>query len=165
MCSRKLEINYEHTYGHNELKEVTISEIDSLIPPGLSVLDVYCGTGRPEMRILASSGLEVVGCDISPKMLCIASDRIPDGAFIVSDMLEYQPEGQFAAVLVIPSEHIIAKRLDEQPLTPPKPIPKGYNYLQKNMIFMMAWGAEEATYPNLLYMDRMTPTAALASQR
>ena len=97
----KLEIEYENAYGHNEFKKAAVQEIINLIPPGSRVLDVGCGTGRPVTEMLADAGLHVVACDISPKMLEIASSRVPNGTFVMSDMLEYQPEGDFSAVLVI----------------------------------------------------------------
>lgn len=50
--------------------------------------------------MLSEAHLDVHGFDIAPKMVQLASSRVK-GNFVVSDMLTYQPEGQFAAVFMV----------------------------------------------------------------
>jgi len=50
--------------------------------------------------MLAEAGFDVVGCDISPKMIKLAHARVK-GHFTISDMLNYKIEGKFAAVFMI----------------------------------------------------------------
>ncbi len=50
--------------------------------------------------MLSTSGIDVVGFDISPKMISFAQSRVR-GSFTVSDMLSYQPEGEFAGIFMI----------------------------------------------------------------
>lgn len=98
-----LNIEYEHAYRDNPFKTACIKTAISLIPQGSRVLDVGCGTGIPVSQMLSEAGLDVVGFDISPKMVEYASTRVK-GSFTVSDMLEYKPEppnGAFAAVFII----------------------------------------------------------------
>ncbi|KAL6244603.1 hypothetical protein RBB50_008131 [Rhinocladiella similis] len=98
-----LNIEYENAYRDNAFKEACVRKAIPLVPPGSRVLDVGCGTGIPVSQMLAEAGLEVVGFDISPKMIEFARTRVR-GSFSVSDMLEYQPQGEFAAVFIIFSQ-------------------------------------------------------------
>jgi len=95
-----LHIDYENAYKDNPFKKACVEKSISLIHPRSCVLDVGCGTGIPVSEMLASAGLEVIGADISPKMVELARQRVK-GKFIVADMLTYQPERSFAAVFVI----------------------------------------------------------------
>jgi hypothetical protein len=51
-------------------------------------------------RNAIQAGLKVVGRDISHRMVELAHGRVK-GSFVVSDMLEYKPKGNFAAVFII----------------------------------------------------------------
>lgn len=96
----QLEINYEHAYGDNPLKKACVNKAISLLPKRRSVLDVGCGTGKPVSDMLSHAGFEVTGVDISPKMVGLAKSRVR-GTFVVADLLDYQPEKQFAGVFII----------------------------------------------------------------
>jgi SAM-dependent methyltransferase len=96
----QLNIDYERAYLSNAHKVSCIEKAVSLLPSGSRVLDVGCGTGKPVSEMLSKAGLEVVGCDISPRMIELAQARVK-GSFVVSDMLEYKPEGKFAGVFII----------------------------------------------------------------
>jgi SAM-dependent methyltransferase len=95
-----LNIEYEHAYGDNKFKKACIAKAISMLSVGSRVLDVGCGTGVPVSEMLAEAGLDVVGCDISPKMIKLAQTRVK-GHFTVSDMLNYKSEGKFAAIFMI----------------------------------------------------------------
>lgn len=95
-----LNIEYEHAYRNNPFKVACVKEVISLLPPQSRVLDVGCGTGIPVSQMLSEAGLHVYGLDISPKMVELAASRVK-GTFVVSDMLTYNPEGQFAAAFMI----------------------------------------------------------------
>ena len=96
----ELNIDYEKAYHDNEFKTACIQKAISMVPPGSRALDVGCGTGMPVSQMLSEAGLQVYGCDISPKMIELAQSRVK-GSFVVSDMLEYNPDGRFAMVLII----------------------------------------------------------------
>lgn len=96
----ELNIDYEKAYHDNEFKVSCVQKVISMLPSGSRVLDVGCGTGMPVSEMLSKAGLQVVGCDISPKMVELAQSRVK-GSFAVSDMLEYKPEGKFAGVFII----------------------------------------------------------------
>jgi len=95
-----LNIEYEKAYEDNPFKKACVLQAISMLPSGSRVLDIGCGTGVPVSDMLAKAGLEVIGCDISPKMIQLAQSRV-NGHFTVSDMLTYEFEGKFAAVFII----------------------------------------------------------------
>jgi ubiquinone/menaquinone biosynthesis C-methylase UbiE len=45
------------------------------LPPGASILDAACGTGRIT-ALLQQQGFDAVGCDISPAMMAVARRRL-----------------------------------------------------------------------------------------
>lgn len=51
-------------------------------------------------EMLSKAGLQVSRFDISTKMIKLAVSRVK-GSFVVSDMLEYNPEGRFTGVLIV----------------------------------------------------------------
>ncbi|WP_420444673.1 class I SAM-dependent methyltransferase [Candidatus Poriferisodalis sp.] len=59
--------------------------VASLVPPGGSVLDAGCGTGRVAIE-LARRGHDVVGIDLDPAMLDLARDKAPDKPWIQGDL-------------------------------------------------------------------------------
>jgi hypothetical protein len=58
---------------------------------------VGCGAGVAIADMLSQVELDVVGFNISPKMVRFAQSRVK-GLFTISDMLGYDPDCQFAAV-------------------------------------------------------------------
>jgi SAM-dependent methyltransferase len=50
------------------------------------VIDIGCGTGLPTARQLIDGGCEVVGVDISPVMIEIARDNVPEAIFVERDL-------------------------------------------------------------------------------
>ena len=55
---------------------------------GARVLDLGCGTGVPTAGMLAESGVEVVGIDVSTEMLALARRNVPTGRFVAMDVME-----------------------------------------------------------------------------
>jgi SAM-dependent methyltransferase len=68
---------------------------------GKRLLDIACGTGMSTIPML-DRGWTVTGCDISPKMLAIAREKIGDQADLVeADMRELPDFGSFDLVWAI----------------------------------------------------------------
>lgn len=69
---------------------------------GRRALDVACGTGNSTAPLIAS-GYQVLGCDISPGMVRQAQRKLPShaDAFLVADMRELPPLGEFDLVLCL----------------------------------------------------------------
>jgi SAM-dependent methyltransferase len=62
-----------------------------MIPLEGRVLDLGCGAGRTAAELALRA--HVIGVDISPVQIRLASERVPTGAFLVADMarLEFRP--------------------------------------------------------------------------
>jgi ubiquinone/menaquinone biosynthesis C-methylase UbiE len=68
---------------------------------GKRLLDVACGTGKSFIPLL-DQGWEVTACDISPKMVEIAQEKVGDRAQVhVADMRELPVFGEFDVVLCL----------------------------------------------------------------
>ena len=95
-----------HDWGENDLIKFTKS-----VGKGAKVLDLGCASGY-QSKLLKSQGLDVVGLDLSPKMIAIAKKRVPSAEFVVSDMIKMEfAMGSFDGVYVRASLLHIPKRL------------------------------------------------------
>lgn len=61
------------------------------------VLDLGCGIGRAANPIL-DSGVEYTGVDISPEAIEDAKASVKGGKFVVSDLLEFEPEKAYDVI-------------------------------------------------------------------
>jgi ubiquinone/menaquinone biosynthesis C-methylase UbiE len=68
-------------------------------PAGANALDLGCGTGRPIAEYLVSQQLHVTGVDQSAAMLQLARNRLPEQHWILSSLENFEPAGEFAAVI------------------------------------------------------------------
>lgn len=64
--------------------------VDSL-PTGSRVLDLGCGTGVPTARQLTEAGLDVLGIDLSARMVELARQRVPSATFRRLDIADLRP--------------------------------------------------------------------------
>ena len=70
-----------------------------LIPPGGTVLDLGCGSGRPMARYCIQKGYSVVGVDSSPELIGLCRQRFPDQAWEVADMRTLDLGRRFDGIL------------------------------------------------------------------
>ena len=69
------------------------------IPPGKRLLDVGCGTGKSFLPMLRR-GWTVTACDISPKMVALAREKVGDEAELhVADMRRLALQRKFSGIL------------------------------------------------------------------
>ncbi|MDQ3107830.1 MAG: methyltransferase domain-containing protein [Actinomycetota bacterium] len=69
--------------------------------PGMRVLDVGCGPGR-HAHALAVRSIEVVGLDITPRFIELATEGAPPGAtFVVGDARALPYDAEFDAVISV----------------------------------------------------------------
>jgi SAM-dependent methyltransferase len=69
--------------------------------PGHRLLDVACGTGKSFLPML-EKGWEVTACDVSPKMVAIAREKVGDRVKLaVADMRELPVFGEFDVVFCL----------------------------------------------------------------
>ncbi|MGW2286401.1 class I SAM-dependent DNA methyltransferase [Streptomyces phaeochromogenes] len=84
---------YDEAFPHKE-GQLSAGEwlIDSL-PAGSRVLDLGCGTGVPTTRQLTDAGFEVVGIDLSRRMVQLAGEYVPGATFHQLDIADLRPGG------------------------------------------------------------------------
>jgi SAM-dependent methyltransferase len=89
-------------YAHEEWLESIERWTIRLRLTGKRALDLACGTGRSAAPLLAR-GYSVTGCDISEAMVREAQRSFPEHAqsFVVADMRELPPLGEFDLVLCL----------------------------------------------------------------
>lgn len=96
-------------YDENEFTKNTVREVDFLLeelslPPGGSVLDVGCGTGRHSIE-LAKRGYVVTGLDLSSGMLAKAAEAAKSAAvhveWVHSDATRFAFPGKFDAAICL----------------------------------------------------------------
>lgn len=86
---------YDEVVTRPLLADATVQALAAAgLRPGLTCLDLGCGTGQSTLAILAHirPGGSVAGCDFSPGMLAAARNRLegaPDVALVESDMFEF----------------------------------------------------------------------------
>ena len=69
------------------------------LPKGSSVLDVGCGTGLPFAKLLVERNFNVVGIDVSSRMVRIAQKNVPKAEFRELSMTDIHFENEFEGVL------------------------------------------------------------------
>ncbi|MCB1112947.1 MAG: class I SAM-dependent methyltransferase, partial [Chlamydiia bacterium] len=77
-----------HEYQENTLKlqpEVKAKAFLSYLAPKSKILDLGCGPGR-DSKFFVDKGYEVIGVDISPQMIALARNSVPQANFLVSDI-------------------------------------------------------------------------------
>src|SRR3989304_3990742 len=96
-----------HDWGQKELAEFA----ELVKKNGGRVLDCGCGSGV-QSKELFDRGLEVVGVDLSPKMVSEAKKRVPKAKFAVGDMTKMNfAKGSFGGVYAGASLLHIPKKL------------------------------------------------------
>lgn len=90
-------LRYSFTKGTEQEVEFLVDALG--LQPGQRVLDVGCGPGR-HAHALARRGIEVVGVDITPRFVELATEHAPAGAkFVLGDARALTYDGEFDAVI------------------------------------------------------------------
>jgi SAM-dependent methyltransferase len=96
-------------YDQNEFTKNTVREVDFLLeelqlPPGASILDVGCGTGR-HSTALARLGYAVTGIDLSARMLARAAEAARAAGvhvdWVRSDATRFSLPGKFDGAICL----------------------------------------------------------------
>jgi ubiquinone/menaquinone biosynthesis C-methylase UbiE len=90
---------YDDVFPHKSGQIIATQWTIDRLGPGARVLDLGCGTGVPTAGMLAESGMEVIGVDVSTEMLALARRNVPTGRFVAMDVMELDGTlGRFDAV-------------------------------------------------------------------
>lgn len=76
-----------------------ITRILAALPARAAILDVGCGAGRPIAAAFLAAGHRVTGLDLSPQMLTLARQTLPQGDWIEGDMRALALKRTFDAVI------------------------------------------------------------------
>ncbi|MFE5731476.1 class I SAM-dependent methyltransferase [Streptomyces sp. NPDC056528] len=79
---------YEKAFAGSEAHRRSLEWLLGRLAPGSRVLDVGSGTGRPTAETLAGAGHEVLGVDVSPVMVELATHQVPSVSFRCADIRE-----------------------------------------------------------------------------
>ncbi|NNN31710.1 methyltransferase domain-containing protein [Streptomyces sp. S3(2020)] len=108
---------YDEAFPHKEGQVASAEWLTRSLRAGSRVLDLGCGTGIPTARQLAEGGLDVVGVDLSDRMVTLARQHVPTGTFHRADIADLRPDGPrdlgrfdavtaFFALLMLPRAEI-----------------------------------------------------------
>jgi SAM-dependent methyltransferase len=81
---------YDEAFPHKEGQIASGAWLAEQLAPGSRVLDLGSGTGLPTARQLSEAGHRVVGIDLSPGMVKLAQENVPDGDFRRMDIAEFE---------------------------------------------------------------------------
>ena len=84
---------YDEAFPHKEGQISAGAWLTDSLTTGSRVLDLGCGTGMPTARQLTDAGLEVVGVDLSDRMVRLAQGYVPVGTFHQLDLADLRPGG------------------------------------------------------------------------
>lgn len=108
---------YDEAFPHKEGQLSAGAWLLESLPAGSRVLDLGCGTGAPTARQLTDGGFEVVGIDLSDRMVRLARQYVPAATFHRLDLADLRPDGPrdlgrfdavaaFFALLMLPRAEI-----------------------------------------------------------
>jgi SAM-dependent methyltransferase len=112
-------------YLENSFTKDTLAEVDFLVeelnlPPGSSILDVGCGTGRHAVE-LARHGYRLTGIDISDGMLEQAAHAAGDAGveveWVQADAARYTPASTYDAALCVCEGAVSLLSMTDDPLS------------------------------------------------
>jgi cyclopropane fatty-acyl-phospholipid synthase-like methyltransferase len=84
---------YDEAFPRKEGQLAAGQWLADSLRPGSRVLDLGCGTGLPTARQLVEAGLDVVGVDLSARMVELARNNVPMAAFHHLDLADLRPGG------------------------------------------------------------------------
>ncbi|MFJ8768005.1 class I SAM-dependent methyltransferase [Streptomyces clavifer] len=93
--------DYERAFAGSAAHHASLTRLLKELAPHSRVLDVGCGTGRPTAQSLTDAGHQVLGVDVSPVMVELASRQVAGASFRCADIRELPLEDEtFDAVCV-----------------------------------------------------------------
>lgn len=96
---RRHGLDWARDRGERFYEGVWFERFCALLPPGGSVLDLGCGSGRPLAQHLVGQGFRVTGVDAAPDLLDLARANVPGQEWILADMRALALGRRFDGVL------------------------------------------------------------------
>ena len=69
------------------------------LPKGAYILDLGSGTGKPYTKLLIERGFQILGIDISPRMIELARSYVPQAEFVELSMTDIEYKNMFDGVI------------------------------------------------------------------
>lgn len=92
----ELHSKYEDAFDRIPAQVRSVQWVINQLSPDAKVVDLGCGTGKPVCEILTNAGLDVIGIDITPKMIEIAKANVPNAKYFVADSRMWAPDEDLA---------------------------------------------------------------------
>jgi SAM-dependent methyltransferase len=87
------DVAHGHDTGHGDFARGAGAWLAGALSPPGRVVELGCGSGITS-RLLVDAGFEVTGVDLSPDLLAIARDRVPEASFERASFLDFElPSG------------------------------------------------------------------------
>jgi SAM-dependent methyltransferase len=86
-------------YIEEEMYAELFKQFCQSLPSKARVLDVGCGPGIPVTNALVKAGFDVIGLDISPKMIALAEHNVPDAQYTCKSVTHIDYMGEFDGVI------------------------------------------------------------------
>lgn len=139
----------EHFAQTRQKPWAEFSTLQSLISPGMQLLDVGCGNGRLA-DVAQAWQVHYVGVDVSASLLTVARQQFPDAKFIQGSMLQLPlADNQFNVVAAIASlQHIPSVAYRQQALQELYRVTRPGGHL-----FMMNWNLYQPALQKYLVPD------------
>lgn len=84
---------YDEAFPYKKGQLAAAEWLIGALAGGARVLDLGCGTGLPTARQLVDAGFEVVGVDLSRRMVELAREYVPGATFRRLDIADLEPGG------------------------------------------------------------------------
>jgi SAM-dependent methyltransferase len=105
---------YDEAFPHKEGQLAAGAWLADQLAPGSRVLDLGCGTGVPTAKQLAEAGHKVFGVDLSPTMVKLSRENVPQGEFRRMDIADvgrrnlglFDGAAVFFSLLMLPRDEI-----------------------------------------------------------
>jgi 2-polyprenyl-3-methyl-5-hydroxy-6-metoxy-1,4-benzoquinol methylase len=110
----KLVEKYSSSYGANPEYNYFLEELMTVVRKG-KILDLGCGDGMPISKHLFDHGYDIVGVDVSKKMITAAKKNVPKAEFIHEDAgkIELEQQSYDGVVALFVLNHFPKKELEK----------------------------------------------------
>jgi 2-polyprenyl-3-methyl-5-hydroxy-6-metoxy-1,4-benzoquinol methylase len=86
-------------YMEEEMYADSFKQFCQSLPTKARVLDVGCGPGIPVTKALVKAGFNVIGLDLSPKMIALAEHNVPDAQYTCKSITDIDYVEEFHGVM------------------------------------------------------------------